>query len=55
MRTDYHIVPIDDFREHEPETTCWCRPTQHDDESGVWLHHAMDGREAYESGERKLS
>lgn len=48
-----HIVPNDDLREHELETTCWCRPT--DDGGGISIHHSMDGREKIETGERRPS
>lgn len=45
-----HVVPIDDLRDHLPSSDCWCYPTE--DEAGVLVHHAMDGREAFETGER---
>jgi hypothetical protein len=58
MTPALHIIPMDDLRDHEPSADCWCRPTLDDDfedEGGdVYLHHALDGRELYESGERKL-
>lgn len=47
----YHIVPLNDLREHEPTPQCWCMPTP-DDEHDVWVHHSLDGREAFETGER---
>lgn len=47
-----HVVPLNDLREHDLNGSCWCKPT-HDE--GVWVHHAMDGREAFETGERKPS
>jgi hypothetical protein len=31
---------------------CWCRP---EDDDGVIVHNSMDGREKYETGERKAS
>lgn len=31
---------------------CWCNPTI-DGESGLVVHNSMDGRESYETGERK--
>lgn len=49
-----HVVPLEDLREHDLTPTCWCHPEQHDDESIV-VHMSMDGREAYETGERKPS
>jgi hypothetical protein len=32
---------------------CWCNPSIEDD--GIVLHRSLDGRERYESGERKPS
>jgi hypothetical protein len=48
----FHIVPLDDWREHELRLACWCHPVW---DEGVVVHHSMDGREAYERGERQLS
>lgn len=53
---DYHVVPVDDLRPHELSPTCWCCPSKDDasDEDGtVYVHHALDEREKYETGERK--
>jgi hypothetical protein len=50
-----HIVPEDDFREHEPCAECWCCPTPDDEEPRIYVHHAMDQREQYETGQRLLS
>jgi hypothetical protein len=49
-----HVVPIDDLREHssDSDVPCWCRP---EDDDGVIVHNSMDGREKFETGERKLS
>lgn len=47
-----HVIPLGDFREHEVNDSCWCRPTSDEDEPGLFVHHAMDGREQFESGER---
>lgn len=49
-----HVIPLDDLRNHEASMECWCNPTPDEEEPLVILHHSMDGREAYESGERKL-
>lgn len=49
---DVHVVPLNDYREHECSRNCWCCPSADDD--GVVVHHAMDGRERYESGEMML-
>lgn len=51
---DVHVVPVGDLREHACCRTCWCRPTEDDEAPGLWLHHALDGREKYETGELKL-
>lgn len=47
-----HVIPLGDFREHEVSLSCWCHPVADDDEPGLIVHRAMDGREAFESGER---
>lgn len=44
-----HIIPIDDLREHELHADCWCNPDEDDDEYGIWVHHALDRREEYET------
>jgi hypothetical protein len=46
----WHV--LHDLREHEVNGSCWCKPTL---DEGVWLHHSMDGREAFETGERQPS
>lgn len=47
-----HVVPLEDLREHDPDRACWCKPVL---DEGVIVHNAMDGREAFETGERKPS
>lgn len=47
-----HVLPINDFREHVESADCWCKP---DEDDGVVTHHSLDGREKYETGERKLN
>lgn len=49
--SDVHVIPLNDYREHEETTECWCNPA-HDD--GVVVHNALDGRELVERGERML-
>ena len=49
-----HIIPLEDLRPHEPCAECWCVPTEDDEEPDIWLHHALDGRERYETGELPL-
>jgi hypothetical protein len=46
-----HVIPVEDYREHDSTMQCWCRPDL--DEEGLAIHHSMDGRESYEEG-RKL-
>ncbi len=50
-----HVIPAGDLREHVGALHCWCHPTQVEDMPAVWEHTSMDGREAFESGERRLS
>jgi len=50
----YHVIPINDLREHVPSPDCWCRPPP-DDEHDVFTHHAMDRREDYETGQQRLN
>lgn len=47
-----HVIPLGDLREHDSAPQCWCHPSEDDETPGLWLHHAMDGREAFETGER---
>ena len=52
----YHVLPIDDLREHEETATCWCQPRveTHDLETGedytepLIIHNSLDGRELVE-------
>ena len=48
-----HVVPVADLRPHETEFAldCWCEPEVND--HGIIIHHAADGREGYQSGQRK--
>lgn len=48
---EVHVIPVGDLRDHEPYTSCWCIPTEDPTQFDVYLHHALDGREKYESGE----
>jgi hypothetical protein len=49
--TGNHVYPINDLRKHSLRD-CWCRPV---DDDGVIVHNSLDGREQYQTGERKLS
>lgn len=48
-----HVIPNNDLREHEATIRCFCKPTEDDDTPGLWIHHALDRRELYETGELK--
>ena len=49
----WHIVPVNDTRDHETDgLDCWCNP-DYDEWEGLITHNALDGREAYETGQRK--
>lgn len=54
IEDDIHVMPQIDLREHHALRTCWCQPTEDQEEPAVWIHHALDGREKYETGELKL-
>lgn len=54
---DVHIVPTNDLYEHHLSGDCPCgvhaegaHPSEYH-----WVHDSYDGREAYETGERKKS
>jgi hypothetical protein len=51
---EVHVVPDDDLRPHR-EISCWCQPRSSMDDDMVIVHNSMDGREAFETGERKPS
>lgn len=50
----FHVIPLHDSLPHLSSEHCWCRPAQ-DIEDPILTHHAADGREQYESGERRVS
>lgn len=49
---NWHVYPVNDVKQHitESEEVCWCNPTIHHEDSGVFVivHHALDGRESRE-------
>lgn len=49
-----HITPMEDLRPHDPQANCWCRPVEDAEFPHIWVHKSLDGREAYESGERPM-
>jgi hypothetical protein len=47
------VWPIDDLKPHVIDGgPCWCEPR---DVDGIIVHNSLDGREAFEQGERKAS
>jgi len=52
----YHVVPINDLREHETEDNldCWCRPGTDAEDETIAVHNSLDGRELIERGERRV-
>jgi hypothetical protein len=53
MINNLHVYPLKDLREHEMSPDCWCKPTQDEEFTEIWIHNSMDERESYEKG-RKL-
>ena len=49
-----HVIPLYDFRDHEPSAGCWCGPQVNSVEPRVLVHRALDGRELIERGERAI-
>lgn len=48
---DTHVLPVNDFKEHEEDRECWCKPEL---KGGVVVHNAMDQRELIEEGKRRV-
>lgn len=49
----YHVYPVNDLREHVTDgRPCWCNP-EIDEDAHVVIHHSLDDREQFETGERK--
>jgi hypothetical protein len=50
----WHVLPLNDFKEHEESMTCWCEPlVQTGDDNGAYaeplvIHNSADGREWHE-------
>ncbi len=51
--SEIHIIPLNDLRDHDESIDCWCNPERDDVDSDLVIHNSMDGREAYETGERQ--
>ncbi len=50
-----HVMPLADLRDHDAHPQCWCHPTEDPECPGLFVHHSMDGREGFESGDRQAS
>ena len=51
----FHVLPINDLREHEENGNCWCIPRiEYEEFIPIYIHNSMDRREEYEQG-RKVS
>jgi hypothetical protein len=53
----WHVYPVGDLKPHITDTSkgdCWCNP-EYDMEHDTYVHNSLDGREFYETGERKLN
>jgi hypothetical protein len=49
----FHVLPVNDLREHDETLECWCKPEIQEDEGAtIVVHNSMDGRGKYETGER---
>jgi hypothetical protein len=46
--TAFHVVPVDDLKEHPLQADCWCHPTRAVQDPGVIIHNSLDGREVTE-------
>lgn len=47
-----HVLPVNDWREHEESRTCACGPRIDERQDGVLvIHHSYDGREFIERAE----
>ena len=51
-----HVLPIDDLKPHEENSTCECEPAVEIVEGGMLvIHNSWDGREWVEKAETILS
>jgi hypothetical protein len=44
----YHVLPINDLKDHYDHARCWCHP-EVKDEGALIVHYSIDGREFYEA------
>lgn len=54
---DQHMIPGCDIRDHITDENCWCNPqlVDHEMVGLIHQHKALDNREAYFSGAKKLN
>lgn len=50
-----NVTPMNDLKEHVHSMRCWCKPKRDDEDERIIIHNSADGREAFETGKRKLS
>jgi len=52
-----HVIPLNDLKEHkDTDIDCWCQPRiEYEGNGEIVIHNSLDGREGFETGERKLS
>lgn len=43
-----HCIPLNDLDMHVASPNCHCQPLKDPESFGVYIHHALDGREASE-------
>lgn len=49
----YHVLPVNDLKEHEESENCNCGPeTEYYENGMVIIHNSYDGREIVEEAER---
>jgi hypothetical protein len=39
-----HIIPLNDFKEHQESESCWCNPTLTEGLDNCYTHNPADGR-----------
>ena len=44
-KTDFHVVPGSDTKEHEVSRNCWCKPVRDEEVLDLFVHNALDGRD----------
>jgi hypothetical protein len=48
LNTPLHIIPVNDFKEHEESEDCWCKPKPTSGVVNTYTHNSADGRELLE-------